>query len=61
MSFNNLFFFFSITRVAMPGYIFTLVQKFFSVYNSAEFIIFLMYLRLISDPDFPVQTRVTNI
>lgn len=45
----------------MPGYIFTLVQKFFSVYNSAEFIIFLMYLRLISDPDFPVQTRVTNI
>lgn len=27
-------------RVAMPGYVFTLVQKFFSVYNSAEFIIF---------------------
>lgn len=24
----------------MPGYVFTLVQKFFSVYNSAEFIIF---------------------
>lgn len=44
----------------MPGYRFTLVQKFFSAYNSAEFIIFLMYLRLISDPDFPVQTRVTN-